>query len=68
MNQLEEPAKLAIDTASVGVILASIAGWLPTIASLLSIIWVLIRIWETQTVREWTGRTQKEKPPHGTDD
>lgn len=68
MNHLDSPEKLAIDTASVGVILASIAGWLPTIASLLSIIWVLIRIYETETVREWTGRSQKEKPPHGKDD
>lgn len=67
MIQLNDPEKLAIDTASVGVILASIAGWLPTIAALLSIIWALIRIWETDTVREWTNRV-KEKPPHGTDD
>ena len=39
------------DIGSLGVILATVANWLPSIASLLSIIWVGIRIYETRTVQ-----------------
>lgn len=44
------------DVLSVGVVVSTLAGWLPTVAAFLSIVWVLIRIWETDTVRGWTGR------------
>jgi len=46
------------DLAAVGVTIASIASWLPSIATLLSIIWFALRIWESDTVREWTGRVK----------
>ena len=38
---------------------ATFFGWLPNIAALLSVIWLLIRIWEMDTVKEWTGRKDK---------
>jgi hypothetical protein len=45
-----------IDFASVSTVLATLVGWLPHIAALVSIIWGLIRIWETKTVQGWFGK------------
>lgn len=51
-----DTAKHAVDAASIGTMLASLAGWLPAIAAALSILWTLIRIYETQTVQKLLGR------------
>ena len=51
-----EQAKHVIDAISIGGILATLAGWLPAIAALLSIVWTLIRIYETKTVQKWLGK------------
>lgn len=48
-----EHAKTVIDVASVSAIVATLAGWLPAIAALLSIVWTAIRIYETKTMQEW---------------
>lgn len=40
------------DAASMGVMAGALAGWLPSIAALLTIIWTLIRIIETDTVQK----------------
>lgn len=53
---MNEHAKAVLDTASIGTLIATIAGWLPSISTLFTIVWVGIRIWETETVRRWTGR------------
>lgn len=37
------------DTVSIGALLGTLAGWLPNIAATLTIIWTLIRIYETKT-------------------
>jgi len=29
---------------------------LPALASLFTIVWMALRIWETETVKRWTGR------------
>lgn len=39
------------DAVSITTIIATIAGWLPAVAALLSIIWTLIRIYETNTIQ-----------------
>lgn len=49
-----------LDIASVGVVVGTLAGWLPHVAAALSIIWMAIRIYETDTVQGWLGR-KKEK-------
>lgn len=46
-------AKASFDTISVTIMLGTIADWLPPIAAGVSIIWGLIRIYETQTVQRW---------------
>lgn len=44
------------DAGAVGVTLAAIAGWLPSISALLSIIWLALRIWESDTVQKLFGK------------
>lgn len=56
MQHLSDSTKHAIDTISVATVLASLTAWLPPIAALISIIWGLIRIYETRTVQTWLGR------------
>lgn len=56
MTPLTDGAKTAIDAASVGTVAATLAGWLPAVAALLTIVWTGIRIYETRTVQGWLGR------------
>jgi hypothetical protein len=49
------------DTVSVGVVLTTLAGWLPSIAALVSIVWGCIRIYETETVQGWLVRKRGGK-------
>lgn len=62
VHHLSEPAKHNIDLASVGVIVGTVLSWLPDFATVLSIIWFLIRIYETRTVQKLLGKpTPKER-------
>ena len=56
LDSLNDSTKQAGDLLSLGVVLATIADWRPSIAALLTIVWTAIRIWETQTVQRLTGR------------
>lgn len=56
MIQGHEAGKHVGDALSVSVVVTTVMGWLPALAALLSIIWTLIRIWETDTVQRWAGR------------
>jgi hypothetical protein len=53
---MNESLKHAIDGVSVGTVVATLAGWLPHVAAVFTIIWTAIRIWETDTVKKLTGR------------
>lgn len=48
--------KTSIDVAAVAGGFGSWLALLPDIAALLSIIWLAVRIWETETVKRWTRR------------
>lgn len=52
------------DIASITIIISTIAGWLPAIASLLSIVWLGLRIYET-----WLNiqDLKRKGAQHGTD-
>jgi len=50
---VDEHAKHVIDAVSIGGVIATISGYLPALAALFSIIWTLIRIYETKTVQRW---------------
>lgn len=41
------------DAAAGSILVATWAGWVPTIASILTAIYIAIRIWETETVVGW---------------
>lgn len=52
-------AKHVGDGISLAASLGALAGWLPAIAALASLIWTLIRIYETKTVQGWVKRRNK---------
>lgn len=52
MQHMTEQSKHAIDAVSIVGVVATLAGWLPALAALASLIWSLIRIWETKTVQK----------------
>ena len=45
-----------LDAISIGTVLATLAGWLPALAALASLVWSIIRIYETKTVQRWLKR------------
>ena len=49
---ITEQAKATLDVASLTATVSALMGWLPAVAAGLSIVWTLIRIWETETVRK----------------
>lgn len=51
-----EHIKTVVDVGSIGTVVATIAGWLPAIAALASLVWTLIRIYESRTVQRWLGK------------
>lgn len=51
-----EHTKTAVDVLSLSTVIATIAGWLPAVAALVSIVWGLIRIYETRTVQGLLGK------------
>tara|TARA_R110002126_G_scaffold155306_2_gene302346 strand:+ start:188 stop:349 length:162 start_codon:yes stop_codon:yes gene_type:complete len=48
--------KSALDWGAVAISLGTLFEYLPAIASLLSVVWLLIRIWESETVQRIIGR------------
>ena len=57
MTDHTETAKTAIDALSIITVIGTLADMLPSVAALFTIVWTSIRIWETDTVKRWTGRT-----------
>mgnify|MGYP000997770203 len=51
-----EETKEMMDIAAVSTGVLSLAAWLPPIASLFTIIWMGLRIWESDTVMELRGK------------
>jgi hypothetical protein len=44
---LSEQARYWLDASAIGAVVASLFGWLPEIAALLSVIWFGMRLYET---------------------
>lgn len=53
---LPSNVKTLLDSVSIASIIATFAAWLPAIATVLSIIWTVIRIYETKTVQRLLGK------------
>ena len=56
LQEINEHTKHVIDWTSLGIVLGSLIQVLPSIAAALSIVWTLIRIYETKTVQRWLGK------------
>jgi hypothetical protein len=57
MSEHQETAKHVIDALSILTVIGTLVDMLPSIAALISIIWSVIRIYETKTVQGWLGKT-----------
>lgn len=60
LSDIEEETKQVIDVAAASTGLLSLVAWLPPIASLLTIIWLGIRIYESDTVQAIVNETKDE--------
>jgi hypothetical protein len=58
VSEINEHTKHIIDWTSIGIVLGSLIQILPSIAAGLSIVWTVIRIYETKTVQRWLGKTK----------
>ena len=54
-----QDTKHLVDAGSVVAALGALAGWLPVMAAFASLVWTLIRIYETKTVQSWLKRKTK---------
>ena len=52
-QNLDEHTKHLLDGVSVATVMGTLMSWLPAIAALFTIIWTIIRIYETKTVQGW---------------
>ena len=60
LDQHQELKQIA-DAGSIGITLGTIVGVLPTLSALLAVVWMLIRIYETDTVQRLLGRDRPRK-------
>jgi hypothetical protein len=56
---MEDNTKYLVDTASIATVVGTLAGILPAIAALFTIIWTSIRIYESDTVQGILNRFKK---------
>jgi len=56
MEHLQESTKHVLDTASIATAVGTIMQVLPAIAALFTIVWTLIRIYETKTIQKLLGK------------
>ena len=56
MTEHHETAKNVADALSILTVIGTLIDMLPSIAALISIVWSVIRIYETKTVQRWLGK------------
>lgn len=59
LDAVNEHTKHIFDWTSIGIALGSLIKMLPAIAATLSIVWTIIRIYETKTVQNWIKKWKK---------
>jgi len=59
MEHLQESTKHVLDTASIATAVGTMMQVLPAIAALFTIVWTLIRIYETKTIQKLLGKTKE---------
>jgi hypothetical protein len=55
-EHLNEGTKHVLDGLSLITVLGTLMDWLPAVAALLSIVWTLLRIYESNTVQKLLGK------------
>ena len=58
---IQDQLKPIGDALSISTVIATIAGWLPAAAALVTIVWTGIRIWETKTVQGFVKRFRDKR-------
>ena len=53
-----DTGKDLVDVAAASTALMTLAAWLPPTASLFTIVWLGIRIWETDTIQKLRNKEQ----------
>jgi len=56
MTDHDGATKHVIDALSILTVFGTIIDMLPAVAAIFTIIWTLIRIYETETIQRWLGR------------
>ena len=57
MSESHETTKHVVDALSIMTVVGTLVEMLPSIAAIFTIVWTVIRIWETTTVQTLLGRT-----------
>ena len=57
---MDDHAETIVDLSSITVVLATLVDWLPAAAALASLIWSVIRIYETATFQRWIKKCRKQ--------
>ena len=53
---MDEATKAVVDVVAASTALATLAAWLPPVASLFTIVWMALRIYESDTVKDLLNR------------
>ncbi len=56
MGVRDEAVKQIADGVSVITVIGTLAGILPAVAAIFTIVWTGIRIYETDTIQRWLGK------------
>lgn len=57
---MNDQAKVIVDLSSITVVFATLVEWLPAAAALASLVWSIVRIYETETVQRWIKKCRKQ--------
>jgi hypothetical protein len=60
-DHIDPAVKATGDAISIATVVGTLAQILPSIAALLTIVWTILRIIETETVRSWLGKSNVKK-------
>lgn len=63
LDHVPGAVKLSFDFVSAGIVVGTIAQLLPHLAAILTIVWTLIRIFETDTVKGFMRRGSQQIVP-----
>lgn len=61
VSDLAATVKPAIDFAALGTILGAIAGYVPAVAALVAMLWYIILIYESETLKHWRAERAYRK-------